>query len=171
MNPRTGKSEHVFVNLEAVYPNPEVSSSEMSFEELRALHRGWLYKGWVNEKSQLKTAQKDNSVAATIEETNKSVSVEVADKNVAYSPQEKFKVARDPLDHDMEEKFEIARDAILDENDIQEKLMIARDPILDENGIVKESAREVKSRKFKVQEINQTQISMETLCNEYLSLC
>ena len=38
--------ERVFVNLEAVYPNPNDSSEEYSFEELRAKYRGWLAKSW-----------------------------------------------------------------------------------------------------------------------------
>ncbi|MCJ1384312.1 hypothetical protein MMC17_007428 [Xylographa soralifera] len=46
VNPRTGKAERVFVNLEAVYPNPNDSNEEYSFEELRAKHRGWLDKSW-----------------------------------------------------------------------------------------------------------------------------
>ncbi|KAL8740060.1 MAG: hypothetical protein Q9184_008535, partial [Pyrenodesmia sp. 2 TL-2023] len=33
-NPKTGKVERVFVNLEAVYPNPENPAEEYSFEEL-----------------------------------------------------------------------------------------------------------------------------------------
>ncbi|MCJ1468839.1 hypothetical protein MMC07_007469 [Pseudocyphellaria aurata] len=40
-NSRTGKIERVFVNLEAVYPNPDDHNEEMSFEELRAKARGW----------------------------------------------------------------------------------------------------------------------------------
>ncbi|KAI9812049.1 MAG: hypothetical protein M1827_004942 [Pycnora praestabilis] len=47
--PRTGKAERVFVNLEAVYPNPADPSEEMSFDELRAIHRGWLNKDWSRE--------------------------------------------------------------------------------------------------------------------------
>ena len=46
VNPRTGKVERVFVNLEAVYPNPNDSNEEYSFEELRAKHRGWLDRSW-----------------------------------------------------------------------------------------------------------------------------
>ena len=46
MNPRTGKVERVFVNLEAVYPNPNDPNEEYSFEELRAKRRGWLDKSW-----------------------------------------------------------------------------------------------------------------------------
>lgn len=46
-NPRTGKVERVFVNLEAVYPNPDDHNEEMSFEELRAKFRGWTDRDWV----------------------------------------------------------------------------------------------------------------------------
>ena len=46
MNPRTGKIERVFVNLDAVYPNADDISEEYSFEELRAKHRGWLSRNW-----------------------------------------------------------------------------------------------------------------------------
>lgn len=48
-NSRTGKVERVFVNLEAVYPNPNDHNEEMSFEELRAKIRGWTEKDWLAE--------------------------------------------------------------------------------------------------------------------------
>jgi checkpoint serine/threonine-protein kinase len=47
-NPKTGRLECVFVNLEAVYPQ-SIESSEYSFEELRARHRGWMNKQWSRE--------------------------------------------------------------------------------------------------------------------------
>ncbi|KAI9784261.1 MAG: hypothetical protein M1835_003622 [Candelina submexicana] len=46
VNPKTGKAERVFVDLEAVYPNPSDPTEEMSFEELRAMRRGWLCRDW-----------------------------------------------------------------------------------------------------------------------------
>lgn len=49
MNSKTGKPERVFVNLEAVYPNSTNPSEEMSFDELRAAHRGWIDKNWKEE--------------------------------------------------------------------------------------------------------------------------
>jgi checkpoint serine/threonine-protein kinase len=49
MNSKTGRAECVFVNLEAVYPNPAEPSEEMSFDELRAVHRGWADKNWRKE--------------------------------------------------------------------------------------------------------------------------
>lgn len=44
-----GRTERIFVNLEAIYPNPDIVGSEMSLEELRAGHRGWLSKVWTPE--------------------------------------------------------------------------------------------------------------------------
>ncbi|MCJ1393976.1 hypothetical protein MMC18_006853 [Xylographa bjoerkii] len=52
VNPRTGKVERVFVNLEAVYPNPNDPNEEYSFEELRAKQRGWLDKSWLRKTVQ-----------------------------------------------------------------------------------------------------------------------
>lgn len=46
INPKTGRAEYVFVNLEAVYPDPSNPSIEYSFEELRARHRGLLNIDW-----------------------------------------------------------------------------------------------------------------------------
>ncbi|OJK02439.1 hypothetical protein ASPACDRAFT_115361 [Aspergillus aculeatus ATCC 16872] len=46
INPRTGRRERVFVNLDAVYPDYKNPNHEVSFEELRAMRRGWLKKDW-----------------------------------------------------------------------------------------------------------------------------
>jgi checkpoint serine/threonine-protein kinase len=47
VNPRTGRLEVVFVDLEQVYPNHEdPMSEEYSFEELRAKYRGWMNYDW-----------------------------------------------------------------------------------------------------------------------------
>ena len=54
-NPRTGKTERVFVNLQAVYPSG--GEDEMSFEELRASARGWLNQDWRNQECQKRTIQ------------------------------------------------------------------------------------------------------------------
>ncbi len=55
VNSKTGKPERVFVKLEAVYPNPADHSQEMSFDELRAVHRGWADQNW--KKESMKTLQ------------------------------------------------------------------------------------------------------------------
>ena len=46
MNPKTGRLECVFVNLEALYPDPADLSVEFCFEELRVRERGWSDKDW-----------------------------------------------------------------------------------------------------------------------------
>ena len=40
------------MNLEAVYPSDGDQHEEMSFEELRAKSRGWLYRDWAAESKQ-----------------------------------------------------------------------------------------------------------------------
>lgn len=55
-NPKNGRLECVFVNLEAVYPQSE--KAEYCFEELRAKHRGWLNKDWRREEPAGKTSTK-----------------------------------------------------------------------------------------------------------------
>ncbi|KAI5257525.1 hypothetical protein E4T42_01019 [Aureobasidium subglaciale] len=52
INMKTGRPECVFVNLEAVYPDPSNPSVEFCFEELRARHRGWLHRDWAAERRQ-----------------------------------------------------------------------------------------------------------------------
>lgn len=36
----------MFVDLQAVYPSPEVPGTELSFEEIWAANRGWLDQSW-----------------------------------------------------------------------------------------------------------------------------
>ncbi|KAL4797706.1 Mad3/BUB1 homology region 1-domain-containing protein [Aspergillus venezuelensis] len=54
INPRTGRRERVFVDLDAVYPDYKNPNIEISFEELRAMQRGWLDKNWRASKEPLK---------------------------------------------------------------------------------------------------------------------
>ncbi|KAL2870997.1 putative checkpoint protein kinase (SldA) [Aspergillus lucknowensis] len=53
INPRTGRRERVFVDLAAVYPDYKNPSHEISFEELRAIKRGWMEKDWRAHKEPL----------------------------------------------------------------------------------------------------------------------
>jgi checkpoint serine/threonine-protein kinase len=54
VNPRTGRRERVFVNLEAIYPHHHDPTYGMSFEELRAISRGWMDKDWRSQRRTLK---------------------------------------------------------------------------------------------------------------------
>ncbi|GKT41966.1 checkpoint serine/threonine-protein kinase bub1 [Colletotrichum spaethianum] len=49
VNPVSGKKERIFVSLEAVYPTPEEPGSELGFEEVWAMNRGWLDVSWDEE--------------------------------------------------------------------------------------------------------------------------
>ncbi len=52
VNAGSGRTECVFVNLEAVYPDPANPTVEICFEELRAARRGWLDRDWNAERKQ-----------------------------------------------------------------------------------------------------------------------
>ncbi|RMZ75407.1 hypothetical protein DV738_g5484, partial [Chaetothyriales sp. CBS 135597] len=49
LNPKTGRSTRVFVCMEAIYPNEH---EEFSFEELRAMYRGWSQRDWRHRQSE-----------------------------------------------------------------------------------------------------------------------
>ncbi|KAG0650694.1 Checkpoint serine threonine-kinase BUB1 [Hyphodiscus hymeniophilus] len=89
-----GRTERIFVHLESVYPTPEEIGTELSFEELRAAHRGWLSKLWrpeVTRAASSDLASKENTVQSN--------------------------VSAESLSRDISEKLVIARDpAMLDEN-------------------------------------------------------
>src|SRR5436190_9196294 len=53
LNPRSGKVERVFVNLEAIYPDRENAAHEISLEELRAVSRGWMDKDWSRQRKKV----------------------------------------------------------------------------------------------------------------------
>lgn len=66
INPKTGRPERVFVNLDAVYPKANDSTVEMSFEELRAAKRGWLSKTRQRSSSPNRHLQKTNGNKAAM---------------------------------------------------------------------------------------------------------
>ena len=80
-NPKTGKIERVFVNLEAVYPNPNDPNEEFSFEELRAKHRGWLQRDWqvenVQETADQTNGEREEKLPDVIEEAEDEGAIEV----------------------------------------------------------------------------------------------
>ncbi|RDW85126.1 hypothetical protein BP6252_02716 [Coleophoma cylindrospora] len=93
VNPRTGRNERIYVNLEAVYPNPDAIGTELSFEELRAEHRGWLSKVWASEKSQT-IRDSTSSLQEPMEVTENSI--EPRSRDIP----EKLVIPRDPVDFD-----------------------------------------------------------------------
>lgn len=77
VNQRNGRNERIFVNLEAVYPTPEINGSELSFEELRASSRGWLGKLWKSDKVDQFALDKP-----TVDFAGSSLSTELSEKLV-----------------------------------------------------------------------------------------
>ncbi|KAJ5234343.1 uncharacterized protein N7469_003511 [Penicillium citrinum] len=69
VNPRTGRRERVFVDLESVYPDYRDPTNEVSFEELRAIKRGWMAKNWRSHKKPLGQIS-GNSVGADSQPIN-----------------------------------------------------------------------------------------------------
>ncbi|KAL2821006.1 Mad3/BUB1 homology region 1-domain-containing protein [Aspergillus cavernicola] len=68
VNPRTGRKERVFVDLAAVYPDYKNPNHEVSFEELRAMKRGWMDTNWRAPKEPLKQISGNVALAELIPE-------------------------------------------------------------------------------------------------------
>ena len=86
-----GRTERIFVNLEAIYPNPEVLGTELSLEELRAVHRGWLSKVW---EPELPAKENRNDTLESHDRTNES---KVTADEISKGISEKLVIARDPV--------------------------------------------------------------------------
>lgn len=92
-NPKTGRVEHVFVDLEAVYPNPDDPNEEMCFEELRAMHRGWMKKDWREQKPE--ALEEISGNARRLNQPPGQVPEGVVDVNLSDQLQEKLVVEDD----------------------------------------------------------------------------
>lgn len=77
VNPSNGKKERVFVDLQAVYPSPEVPGTELSFEEIWAANRGWLDQSWQKDGLVGGKASKDVKNAARIQPQREAASLVV----------------------------------------------------------------------------------------------
>lgn len=78
INPRTGRKERVFVNLEAVYPDYKNPNVEICFEELRAASRGWLKKDWAKSKSPLKEIPTNSAGRVLLSDGNENMDYSLA---------------------------------------------------------------------------------------------
>ena len=90
VNPKTGRLEVVFVDLEQVYPNTDDPLAvENSFEELRARHRGWLKYDWAAIRRE-KEAKLNKAVEAS------PVSKPLKPKSVPLAPKKLVEQAAKP---------------------------------------------------------------------------
>jgi checkpoint serine/threonine-protein kinase len=86
-----GRTERIFVNLEAIYPDPEVIGSELSLEELRGGRRGWLSKVW---EPEVPAKHCLSSPPSSLERTEDS---DVKIEEITRGVPEKLVIARDPV--------------------------------------------------------------------------
>ncbi|KAK2792685.1 hypothetical protein FQN51_001604 [Onygenales sp. PD_10] len=108
VNPRTGKIERVFVNLEAIYPDPESPQHEMSLEELRALSRGWMDIDW---SKQRKEALKEISGNVPCKDPcTQKQGDESVDKHLSAQVQEKLVIHKDGQSSEDSQGIESHRD-------------------------------------------------------------
>ena len=76
-----GRTERIFIDLESVYPTPMQTGTELSLEELRAAHRGWLFKSWKPKPPAPGLASSD--LASKENTVESDVSVDVWDRNLS----------------------------------------------------------------------------------------
>lgn len=110
VNARTGKIERVFVNLEAIYPDPKDPANEMSLEELRALSRGWMDKDW---SEQRKDALKEISGNVPCKSPSDTITKNgISEKSLSTHLDEKLVISDQPYSAgDNPEGNEVYRDA------------------------------------------------------------
>jgi checkpoint serine/threonine-protein kinase len=85
-----GRTERIFVNLEAIYHSPEIVGSELSLEELRAGQRGWLSKIW-----QPESLPPQDQASLDLQDGNENSNVSVDE--IVLEISEKLVIARDPI--------------------------------------------------------------------------
>lgn len=122
MNSKTGKPERVFVNLEAVYPNSADPSEEMSFDELRSIHRGWADRDWRRESVQM---------------------LQAVSRNAQRSPPSLSDAAIDKLSRDLESK------ALIDENESSQPATPADDSLSQDQEVKPAKQKRMKIREVK----------------------
>ncbi|KAL2060194.1 hypothetical protein VTL71DRAFT_9589 [Oculimacula yallundae] len=84
-----GRTERIHVNLEAIYPSPDVVGSELSLEELRAYSRGWLSQVWQPENA-AKEDKRPLQIPVFVDEP------ELKLDKIVREVSEKLVIARDP---------------------------------------------------------------------------
>ena len=104
VNPRTGRRERVFVDLEAVYPDHKNPSYEVSFEELRAIRRGWMSKRWCSQKKPL---QQISGNAGGVEHQSPKLKGPIGNKDLPEQFDEKLTINGHPFEaHEQTESHE-----------------------------------------------------------------
>lgn len=153
INPRTGRLEVVFVDLDQVYPNTDDPMAvENSFEELRARHRGWLDHDWAAIRRERQVKIKQVTAALPVGKPSKAKAAPLAPKKTAEQTSKPQTV---PL------KGGIENDLIL--NDENQPPSQAE---LEKAKIAKKARREERAnrtRKIKVMEVREIRAETQTI--------
>lgn len=158
VNPKTGRIEVVFVDLEKVYPSHQaLESEEYSFEELRAKHRGWLNYDWaairLEEKEQaMKVAEAAAAAqaAAALEQSKPKVT--------ALAPKQKSEHSSKPQTVPLKGSHD-------DENAANDENMPPSQTDIDKARAAKKARREERAnrtRKIKVMDVKEIRGETQT---------
>ncbi|OAL29189.1 hypothetical protein AYO20_09242 [Fonsecaea nubica] len=144
VNPRTGRAERVFVDLEAIYPAD--TDQEFSFEELRAMSRGWAQKDW-----------RPREEGTPLKPTGANASMNVRSKiNKSREPED-----IENLTHSFPDKIDLNSGATssLSVHDVSTQSMVGM-PQSDSQPTSKPSKQ--KERKMKIREVKQETQTVKT---------
>lgn len=136
-NPKTGRVECVFVDLQKVYPDPQDPSVEYCFEELRASHRGWLRKDWKAIRREVQAQKQREKARETTALTTKMTTSPAEVSSGVYAK---------PLANHLQETLRLN-----DETDENGAPVVRRDADLAKK--MRKEERANRTRKIKVKEI------------------
>jgi checkpoint serine/threonine-protein kinase len=163
INPKSGRRERILVDLQAVYPSSCDLGTEMSFEELRAEARSWRDLKWEKEIIPSHLRANDMEAYQNREETSyRTAAFGSSDNMKVYkenSPQDDLYVTDQRAQMEVLRGNQNSHVNTIYPSEEANSGTASYDVVLDENGAVKNTAREIKSRRKRTVEVNETQIS------------
>lgn len=153
VNPKTGRLEIVFADLEKIYPNhDDPMTEEYSFEELRAKHRGWLDYDWgaIRRKQQEDEKRAKEAAAALEQPKPKAKAVPLAPKQVEEQPPKPKTV---PLKGSIDDENANDENAPPSQEDVEKAKAAKR---------ARREERANRTRKIKVMEVKEIQNETQT---------
>ncbi|KIW05543.1 uncharacterized protein PV09_03422 [Verruconis gallopava] len=157
INPKTGRKEYVFANLELVYPSGDAESGyEFCFEELRAMKRGLIDPTGRVIKPKKQTATKTDIEQRPVTPPNTAVSP----KNTKVSSSRKLDIFQDTQTSKIPVKIPVFDDSVAQDQPVSTTKVSKKIPVFDENGQPQvetdAAARAVKKKMRKEERANRT---------------
>jgi checkpoint serine/threonine-protein kinase len=151
LNEQTGRWNVVFTNLRMVYPTSESRGPvELSFEELRAKHRGWSDRDWTAARRNQREDPRKALAVASVDSGLKSKPLPLAPKEPSEKP---MKLKTVPL------KGSVDDDVENDENVPPSQAEIDRAKIARK---ARREERANRTRKIKVMEVREVRAETQT---------